>query len=680
VDAIASKMGKYRDKDGQIYSHETGTSTQYAMSAIADACARAYIDGMTHEEVWQRAQRMCVEKALATSRKAMRDLGEDTPEGEGNRSTEILQYTSAALHMYALDRQMGVVTQEDETPINALFGTRIPRILKGIVKSQLAHTENCGIVAQDGEHEPVAVAEVIRRRPHEIRYEDWRYDMDQAHKCWEKYDDIPAISYTRTALYGINYEDDPEILEETCGRTLEFISMLYGDSESMAVATLPQMPERYLATLYKQDGEAKQRFEAILQLAYDTKEGFDSHTLWKLHNYFPGGLTGEAAKAHPVIEQLRARYKDDAELLCAALPNMPPVVDPEEVARYNSQMRSMMTDISHTIFPDAAFAQRYAEDMIRSFEPRHWTHDDDYDYHGYENRDGSRTMQAIMNKLRQSSRTNGAERLMALHERFNLGAIDVFSPRDVQVLDALDRGDPAEITAMREKDVTLVMFDAYGDHNNVVKSVTDQLNIRDSHHERILIPWCKPEDLNKTLAMLRRNGIKPCTIAIANHGDPGVMAFNKGAEGFQIVSDMSLANDPKMGLNRPYDLSHAQLETIARRFMSLPRYSASTREPRKQWILASCASDRKPEGEALSIAETGTRIINQADVSVIATEDYTSVMGGENSLGLHMFGNRTSVEEGKHNPEESNLVELRIDPTSEWIRIERRPIEERLSP
>lgn len=681
VDAIASKMGKYHDNDGQIYSHETGTSTQYAMSAIADACARAYTEGMSHEEVWQKAQAQSVEDAIVTGWKAMRDLGEDTPEGEGSGGqNEILRCTSAALHMYALDRQMGVITEEDDTPIDTLLDLAVPRMLRGIIKSQLVTMRRNGIIAQDGEHEPVSVAEVIERRPQEKRHEAWRRSMEKAHDSYADYEDDVAIRHTYTALYALRNERDPDVLDETCGRTLEFIDTLYGDSQSMALAALPQLPEEYLKTLYSKDGEDTRRFEAMLERAYGEDGNFHGRMLWKLQNYLPGGLTGEVAKAHPVIKKLRARYDSDASLLCAALPDMPSLVHPEEAAAYNDHMRDMIGNICVATFPDAEFARRYASDMIRSFEPRLWEHNEEFDFHAYKNDDRARVMSAVMNKLQRMTRTFGAERLMKLHERFDLGAIDVFSETDIKMLDILERGDPKEIAALREKDVTLVMFDAYGDHNNGMKSIADQLNIRDSTHERILMPWRKLDDFHESLATLRHHNVKPCTIAIANHGNPGAMGFNKGPEAFYIVSDMSVARDLELMQNSLYDMQQSQLEIIARRFMSLPRHTSSTGQPRKRWILASCASDGKPESDAVSVAEMGVRMINQVDVSVIATEDYATVRAGEDALGLHMFGNRTSVDEDSQTPWESNMVELRIDPASAWIRVERRPVVERVTP
>ena len=499
-------------------------------------------------------------------------------------------------------------------------------------------------------------------------------DEDGTHAAYQQ---RVAINRTQQALDAIAYEDDPEALHEPCERTLEFVETYFGDSEDMAAAVLHSIPESYLSGLYGQDSDAARQFEGILARAIESDYEIEGHTLWKLHKYLPGGLTGEVARHHPLITQLRAQYRDDVSFLSAALPEMPPLNHPEATELFNQQMREMMTDVCVSLFPDAEFARRYAQDMARSFEPRLWSKKDAIGYAAYENSDDYKTMQVIINRLVRTVNKYGPERFMKIADTFDLGAIDVFSPRDIEILDILERGDKDKIEIMQQQDVMLVMFDAYGDHNGAMKNIAEQLNVRDARHERILIPWRHLEDFHETLAMLRRYGIKPSTIVIANHGDPGVMSFNKGAESFQIVSDMSVART-ELGVHHPYDMSYSQMATIARHFMSLPRHGRSQRTPRKRFVLASCASDSAPENGATSIAEKGVRLVNQSDVSVIATEDYTTISGGENARGLHMLGNRAGQTSKR--PRSSNMVELSIDPTASWTTITRRPIEERITP
>lgn len=689
VDAIATKMGKYHDEKGPAYSHETGRSDHHAMRCIAEACASVYEEGMDHERVWQTAQEQCTDAAIGLGWSYMREIKE---QGDGSEATrkEILLNVSAALYMFALDYQMGVapsVAEADEfTTVDALFDTDLPSIVRDTIASEIRYMREHGIVADDGDHTAIAVADVISQRPREIRYEAWRSNMEKAfdgmpeeQDQYAKYQDRGVINLTQRALEALAYEHDSDVFRGPCEQTLEFVATYYGDNTDMAAAVLHSIPDAYVAGLYGQETEAAQIFENILQRATDSDYDMEGHTLWKLHQYLPGGLTGDAAKQHPVIEKLRAQYRDDSSFLAAALPEMPGLRYPDATPAFNQHMREMMTDICTSLFPDPNFARQYAQDMARSFEPRLFAKDETTGYAAYENSDEQKTMQVIINRLTRIVKAYGAERFMELTHTFDLGAIDVFSPKDIEILDILERGDPSEIAMLRQQDTTLIMFDAYGDHNGAMRIIADQLNIRDTHHERMLVAWRHLPDFHETLAMLRRYGVKPSTIVIANHGDPGIMSFNKGAESFQIVSDMSVAR-PELGVHHPYDMSYSQMATVARHFMSeprYPRYTTGKHGQRKRIVLASCASDSGPNEITPSVAEMGVRIINQADVSVIATEDYATVFDGETSRGLYMRGNRT--DEDYTNPRRSNMVELSIDPTSAWIDIERREVESRIS-
>ena len=689
VDAIASNMGKFRDNEGAAYDHETGRSDHSAMRSIAEACANVYEEGMDHESVWQTAQEQCTDAAIGLGWDYARELKETGISNETTRK-KIRSNVSAALSMFALDYQMGrapsVAKSEEDTTPDILFDTDLPKVVRDALASEVRYMREHGIVADDGDHTPVAVADIITERPRELHYEVWRGNMEKAFNeipeeqdQYAKYQDRIAISRTQDALEAIAYEYDPQVLREPCEQTLEFVRDYYGDNTNMAVAVLHNIPDAYVAGLYGQETEAAQIFENILQRASDSDYVIEGHTLWKLHSYLPGGLTGEVARQHPVIKKLREQYSDDTSFLSAALPEMPSLEHPEAAPTYNRHMREMMTEICVSLFPEPWPAFLYAQDMIRSFEPRLFTTNDVTGYAAYENSDQHETMQVIINRLNRRVKKYGAGRFMELANTFDLGAIDVFSDRDIEVLDALERGDPTEIATLRQQDVTLVMFDAYGDHNGAMKHIADQLNIRDKNHERILVTWRHLPDFHETLAMLRRHGIKPCTIAVANHGDPGVMLFNKGPESFQIVSDMSVARSLP-GVNRPYDMNYSQLETIARHFMSEPRYASPRRQPKKRWILASCASDSAPEEDIPSVAEKGIRMINQSDISVIATEDYSTVFDGENSKGLHMAGSRSGeTSEHRREPRTSNMVELSIDPTAAWITVERKPVETRIT-
>lgn len=687
VDAIASKMGKYHDEKGPIYDHETGSSDHHAMRCIAEACAEVYEVGMDHEEVWRVAQERCVATAMRLGGNFMLQT-EEQDTGKDDICETIFRNASAALYMFALDYQMDNLVSIREaayigTPGDRLLATDAPCIVRDIVASEVRYMRKHGMAVDDGVHDTASVADIVAGRPRELRHEMWRANMEKAYDeiadeddTYAEYKQRAAINHTRMALETLAFETDSEALREPCERTLAFVDTYFGDNNRMAAAVLHSIPDTYVTSLYGQNGVAAQQFERVLQHANESGGDIEGHALWKLHRYLPGGLVGEAAKQHRVIQQLREHYRSDAAFLAAALPEMPPIHHPEATAEFNQHMREMMTSICESLFPDPQFAQRYAEDMARSFEPRLWVQEASIGYVAYENNNNYKTMQVIMNRLLRTVDTYGPERFMEIANKFDLGAIDVLSVRDIEVLDALERGDESIIATMRQQDVTLVMFDAYGDHNGAMQNIADQLNIRDRNHERILMPWRRLPDFHETLAMLRRYGIKPCTIAIANHGEPGVMAFNKGPESFQIISDMSVARSLP-GIQHPYDMNYSQLATITRHFMSEPRHPSPRRQPQKRWILASCASDSAPEDDIPSVAEKGIRMINQSNVSVIATEDYAELSGNETGKGLLMKGNRA----GQHNrrPITSNMVELSIDPSVEWIQPVRTHVDERIT-
>lgn len=686
VDAIVANMGKYHDKKGPAYDHETGSSEHHAMRCIAEACADVYEEGMDHEAVWRAAQDRCVDIAIGQGWNFVHQVRE---QGNGDEHTRevISRNVTAALYMFALDHQMKNLAPNDDpedltVSSDLLFDPGTPLIVKEIIAGEVRYMREHGIVADDGYHTPAPVADIIAERPRELRHEMWRSNMAIAYDTipnendkYAKYKRRDVIKHTQRALEAIAYEHDPSVLREPCEQTLEFVETYFGDDNDMAVAVLHSIPHEYVAGLYGQDTDAARQFESILQRVHDSGYDIEGNALWKLHKYLPGGLNSEAARSLPVVKEARVHH-DDASFLAAALPEMPPLAYLEAAQSYNQHMREMMTDVCLALFPDAAFARRYVQDMARSFEPRLFVTDEATGYAAYENRDEYKIMQVIINRLNRRVKKYGAERFMELANMFDLGAIDVFSDRDIEVLDTLERGEPSEVATLRQQDVTLIMFDAYGDHNGATKKVADQLNIRDTNHERILVAWRHLPDFHKMLAMLRRYGIKPCTIAVANHGNPGMMTFNKGPESFQIVSDVSVAHSLP-GVNHPYDMNYSQLATIARHFMSKPRYPSPRRQSQKRWILASCASDSAPEDDIPSIAEKGIRMINQSDISVIATEDYTTAAGDETPQGIYLVGNRAG--EDRRNPRTSNMVELSVDPTAAWVTVKRKPVEARVT-
>jgi hypothetical protein len=133
-------------------------------------------------------------------------------------------------------------------------------------------------------------------------------------------------------------------------------------------------------------------------------------------------------------------------------------------------------------------------------------------------------------------RSLGLAKIKQLREQAGIVNIDYYQADSLKLLSALIEGDPAVVDHFKNGDTTVALVDAKGDYNGALQSTAHDFSV-DSQRS-IVFEVNKPSDYYRHMLLLKRLGIKPATLVIAAHGQPGSITVGQGETAFKLVNDL----------------------------------------------------------------------------------------------------------------------------------------------
>lgn len=616
ADAIAQRMARIHDSDGSRYSHETHMGTHDSMQYIADACARVYQPDMTHEEIWRAGLRHCVSNALENAQKIEEGKLADA-EGlntEWDRSMSI----HAAIAMYAFERQSPTYDPKCTQDIDPIILSMIPNLRETLARVT-SHMRAFGTVLYDEASSKVTPLYTIalerRRELDQINYEKTLKGLLNPQgipkERWESNEDYQRYKYDymRIRNADMTYEQ-----YDAFAAAVQQFTLAGHWANAAALRTLPK---DYLADAYESHNEAAQTIELLLEAYLQSAppdEEADPNFYTVLHDYFPGGLTGDIARAHPLIQRLYAKHNGALNLLMDTLPTAEYVTGNGthiEVHDRNQLSRSIMQAAFREILgDDEKFAAEFYADVKKSVEPRTFNKQDKISHDELNDRH-------LLSRLQQLQARYGTETLKQLHSQFDLSAYDYLTDDDLDTLIGLQQGDPETIKRLQAKDVSLVMYDARGSDNRAIAYGLNQFVYDNPLLSRIAISWRRPTDFYRTVALLEQYNIQFCNLFFIAHGSQGSVSFNRGDESIRLSSMATPLQDPidRRAGPKTFHISDSQLGRIVRDRMCLPKHAEQLSQPnKKRVVFANCYSDVEPTTTTKSIADIAATAIGNAQL------------------------------------------------------------------
>lgn len=667
TDTLGAAMERFQDTSGKMYDHSTHMGTEY-MHEIAIACFAAHRPGMSNTELWQEAKRVIASDVsyLSESVEEHARLNPrtkaDYAQTEKRRKSELRKLIRTTLLMYAIERQDNMVDKFDDDDVDQILMSSSWPIADELELTRREFDQSGLVVYDPSGTIATPVSEFITNRPKELEERQYRlvYNHIKHGDPLSAAFDVDGTKQTLRYAEHLSNDQYDTLLE----KTLDCIESAENSILPLRMI-LDQLPAPYLRTLYdRTDPLASRLREALLKPG----EPFAVQNLRGLHHYFPGGITGEVARAHPTLGY---GLNDSMQILCKALPStsnaeMSQRCTPNEIAGYNQEVRGVIRDACVSLLGQE-HGELFARDTIRSIEPRKYME-------GTQLFDQQAITRHLM-RLKTIVGKLGVDATIELHEKFDLASCDVMSHGDIATLKGLVDNDPSVIDKLRKQDVTLIAFDAYGSENEVFRDAQQALITGSKDRTRIVLPWRDPSDLYRLLALLKSRGVKFDTLAIGAHGVPGGFVVNKEEDMLYVAStplpEGANYTDRSVDQAQKAHLSQTALRRIAKEYMELPKHLDAKRGDKKRLILISCSSDVGIGDAIPSTAQSMLETAQDPDLVVLGVENVTMVPSSKfkTQQGLELVGPARDVkwdEEKQNSYNSSNVVALTLDQGSSW--------------
>lgn len=262
----------------------------------------------------------------------------------------------------------------------------------------------------------------------------------------------------------------------------------------------------------------------------------------------------------------------------------------------------------------------------------------------------------------------GVENVAKLSEVCGIINIQNYTPEQLERMIQFADGDQETLTMLREGDVTALLIDATGDHNNAMSS-TAQVFEKPSGRT-LFFEVNQPSDFYRHMARLRKAGIAPSTLAIGAHGSPGAMHFSDSDGKFILTNadiDEQRENYQRMGAPRVVVQESAGLSRLARDYMQPSRGidDDDSQIGQVNIILKSCSQAVKRPVRRVeygigterneSMAETLSQKMG-ANVNVFAADAAVSLRRGQDSRSLQYFEDNKQTDALRHTTDEQGNV------------------------
>jgi hypothetical protein len=205
----------------------------------------------------------------------------------------------------------------------------------------------------------------------------------------------------------------------------------------------------------------------------------------------------------------------------------------------NAEYTTRVRDAAANILYDLGIPDALADDMRRAIDERTMLKDPEgWSYRGNERCVDRNVLGSELRSIKDNVRAIGVESLSTIYKECGIINFGNYSAAQLERMSKFATGDTALIEHLQEGDVTVVLTDGRGDHNNSMKS---NANSFDKPSERTLFfEINKMSDIYRSMIKLKQAGIKPSSLAISAHGAPGYMVFgNRGDEGYFALTNAS---------------------------------------------------------------------------------------------------------------------------------------------
>ena len=358
-----------------------------------------------------------------------------------------------------------------------------------------------------------------------------------------------------------------------------------------------KVPSDRLHTLYISEKGAMLR--ELLADAHHPGEIHHAITIMKKVYSFPGSDLEFMARdgnyiTDPVVAALHTKTNLPQALISETLSDFTGIGEsgthtPEEISkeqrRWGDQYLRTVTDLPEAALDELQFA---------SFQR---TMDQDT---GQVNRDSLRNM-LLTNA--ETARALGKEKVAKLREEAGIVDLSYANLEQLELMSKLIDGDQETIQHLQAGDVTVLFTDTKGDHNGAMLYAAERYATPNGRTLPFQIN--RPVDFFRQLSLLSRRGIRPSTIALANHGFVGYSAFGQGKESFSIVNTELDASTRKQGNT----FSYAEMKSIPVIVNKYMQDSRGIDEPeesrgRRRIVLDSCAqASRAPVERTVKVRE-----------------------------------------------------------------------------
>jgi len=346
---------------------------------------------------------------------------------------------------------------------------------------------------------------------------------------------------------------------------------------------------------------------------------------------------------------IREVLNDPVEFMIEAIPSFPDTHKLEDIDAYRHEVQQSVREICR----QSGLNMRIAEAYLKNATIRQsgWRGDGKTisgSFNGYK-------VRKHMKHIVETARVITPAMMDEVMSEFKIETLEPYTAASISLLHKLNLRDPMTLEHLQDGDVSVVFFDARGDHNG---AFSDSISgMQKATGRTILLEFSHPSDIMVRMEWLRSLGIKPATVAIGAHGVPGAIQVNREDEAMIILSPR------KPGW---YNLSTRQSSIYSLNLAEImtDRYTQTIRDDdykkgRKELLIISCSSDKKDEAIQHTYAEAVTRSMGSKVVDVTAATD-NAYFGTDSEGRMYM---QEDVDKAtpwyKSSPTRTNMVRLR---------------------
>lgn len=136
-------------------------------------------------------------------------------------------------------------------------------------------------------------------------------------------------------------------------------------------------------------------------------------------------------------------------------------------------------------------------------------------------------LQTSLLKAKANIETLGADEIVNIRRACGIVNLDGYTPAQLQRMARIIEDDPAAIEHIQAGDSTVYLTDAKGDHNG---AYAGGRKWEGESGRALFFEIIRPSDFYRHMLFLQKRGIKPSTVIVNAHGQPGKMGFGDEAQ------------------------------------------------------------------------------------------------------------------------------------------------------